>query len=123
MPASRVTISGRKFSLAVTSITGVSDASSNSWLFLIPIPTGPAMVQKDLPFFESMGLTDLRFLRVEEGLVEWIILQMLARGDLIGCGKVISRLRPYSLVEAGSRDAHWNLLARALAQVFRGKRK
>jgi uncharacterized protein (TIGR00369 family) len=123
-----------------------------------------------------MGLTNLRFLRVEDGWVEFKLpvtrnhlniylivhggvmatladiacilavranmplehlrhlsfftqnlrvdyLANTGKGDLIVCGKVISHLRTYSLVEADIRDADGNLLVRAVAQVFRGERK
>ena len=132
--------------------------------------------KKDLPFFEFMGLTNLTFLRVEEGLVQFKlpitrnhlnihlivhggVLATLAdvgcilavranrplehlnhlvfytqnlrvdyvanigKGDLIVCGKVISHLRTYSLVEADIRGGDGNLLVRAVGQVFKGERK
>jgi acyl-coenzyme A thioesterase 13 len=132
--------------------------------------------KNDLPFFEFMGLTNLTFLRVEDGLVEFKlpitrnhlnihlivhggVLATLAdigcilavranmplerlnhlifytqnlrvdylantrKGVLTVCGKVVSHLRTYSLVEANIRDADGNLLVRAVGQVFRGERK
>ena len=132
--------------------------------------------KKDMPFFEFMGLTELTFRRVEEGLVEFKLpvtrnhlnihlivhggvlatladigcilavranmplerlshlifytqnlrldyLANIGKGDLIVCGKVISHLRTYSLVEADIRDGNEHLLVRAVGQVFRGERK
>ncbi len=126
---------------------------------------------KDFPFFDFMGLNNLTFLRVEEGLVEFKLpitrnhlmmrrmvhggvlatladigcilvarahkpidycqnifvytqnlrLDFLANveeGELVVCGKVVSQLRTFTLVEVDIRDIQGNLLVRAVAQIF-----
>jgi uncharacterized protein (TIGR00369 family) len=123
--------------------------------------------KKDIPIFDFIGITQLTFLRVDDGHIEFRLpvsknhlnvhntvhggvlatladigcllavrgnmklerlrkiftytqslrldyLANVGEGDLIVCGKVISNLRTFSLVEVEIQDAKRNLLVRAL---------
>ncbi len=132
--------------------------------------------KKDIPIFDFIGITQLTFLRVDDGRIEFQlpvsknhlnvhntihggVLAILAdigcllavrgnmklerlhkiftftqslrldylanvgEGELIVCGKVVSNLRTFSLVEVEIQDAKRNLLVRALGQIFIGEMK